>query len=85
MDTTTTFKFDNMPFHHVVMKDRKSLDLSGVKTIESFDATEFLMETTLGFLNIKGEGLGLARYDQELMPFVMWKIVKQISHLKKSS
>lgn len=65
MDTTTTFKFDNMPFHHVILKDRKSLDLSGVKRIESFDATEFLIETTLGYMNIKGDGLGLASFDQD--------------------
>ena len=65
MDSTTTFKFDTIPFHHVMMKDRKTLDLSGIKNIESFDATEFLIETTLGFLNVKGEGLGLARFDQE--------------------
>ena len=65
MDSTTTFKFETMPFHHVVMKDRKTVELSGVKTIESFDATEFLLETTLGFLNIKGEGMGLAAYNQE--------------------
>ena len=65
MDSTTTFKFDTIPFHHVMMKDRKTLDLSGIKNIESFDATEYLIETTLGFLNVKGEGLGLARFDQE--------------------
>ena len=65
MDTTTTFKFETMPFHHVMMKDRKSVELTGIKTIESFDSTEFLIDTTLGFLNIKGEGLNLASYNQE--------------------
>ena len=45
MDHTNTFRFDQAPFHHVVIKDRKTVELTGVKNIESFDATEFLIET----------------------------------------
>ena len=35
-------KFETNPYHNVVMKDRKSLDLTGVKQIDSFDSNEFL-------------------------------------------
>ena len=34
-----------------------------VKKIESFDNEEFLMDTTLGFLTIKGEGLEIIKLD----------------------
>lgn len=57
--------FDHAPFHNVYIKDRKSVELTGVKKIESFDSLEFLIETSLGFLNILGNDLALARYDQE--------------------
>ena len=33
MDTTTTFKFETMPFHHVMMKDRNFM--VGTKKIET--------------------------------------------------
>ena len=37
--------------------------ISGVKKIESFDNEEFLMETTLGFLVIKGSELEIIKLD----------------------
>ena len=37
--------------------------ISGVKKIESFDNEEFLMETTLGFLVIKGDELEIVKLD----------------------
>ncbi len=57
--------FEQTPYHHVCIKDRKTLDLTGVKKIESFDSYEFLIETSLGFLNIAGSDLTLVRLDQE--------------------
>lgn len=57
--------FEQTPYHHVLLKDRKSLELTGVKKIESFDSYEFLIETSLGFLSITGTDLVLIRLDQE--------------------
>lgn len=57
--------FEQTPYHHVCLKDRKSIELTGVKKIESFDSYEFLIETSLGFLNINGTELTLVRLDQE--------------------
>ena len=57
--------FEQTPYHHICLKDRKSLELTGVKKIESFDSYEFLIETSLGFLNITGTDLSLIRLDQE--------------------
>ena len=53
-------RFEHTPYHNVYLKDRKNIELTGVKRIESFDSLEFLIETSLGFLNIKGTGLGLS-------------------------
>ena len=41
--------FEQTPYHHICLKDRKSLELTGVKKIESFDSYEFLIETSLGY------------------------------------
>ena len=57
--------FEATPYHHVCIKDRKGLELTGVKKIESFDSFEFLIETSLGFLHITGSDLSLVRLDQE--------------------
>ena len=37
--------FEQTPYHHVYLKDRKTLELAGIKKIESFDSLEFLIET----------------------------------------
>ncbi|MCD7950419.1 MAG: sporulation protein YabP [Erysipelotrichaceae bacterium] len=53
------------PYHHLCLKDRKTLELTGVKKIESFDSFEFLIETSLGFLNVTGTDLTLVNLNQE--------------------
>lgn len=54
----------NNSFNHgLTITERKNLIISGVKKIESFDNEEFLMETTLGFLVIKGSELEIIKFD----------------------
>lgn len=43
--------------HDVTMKGRKHLDISGVKHVESFDNEEFLLETVMGMLSVRGQNL----------------------------
>ena len=49
--------------HNISITERKNIVLSGVKKIDSFDNEEFLMETTMGYLVIKGEGLEIIKLD----------------------
>ena len=49
--------------HEVNMVDRKEIYLSGIKKILSFDAEEFLLESIMGTLLIKGNGLELLKLD----------------------
>ena len=61
MDKTNTLETS---FNHgITLAERKNIVVSGVKKIESFDNEEFLMETTLGFLMIKGEELEIIKLD----------------------
>ena len=49
--------------HNVTISDRKTLMITGVKKIDSFDNEEFLMETTIGYIVIKGEELEIIKLD----------------------
>ena len=49
--------------HGISVAERKNILVTGVKKIESFDNEEFLMDTTLGFLVIKGNGLEIIKLD----------------------
>lgn len=49
--------------HGISVSERKSIVVTGVKKIESFDNEEFFMETTLGFLVIKGQDLEIIKLD----------------------
>ena len=51
-------------FNHVFhLIDRKNISISGVKKIDSFDAEEFLIESVMGYIVLKGEGLELLKLD----------------------
>lgn len=49
----------------VKMLNRKLLEISGVKNVESFDSEEFLLETECGFLMIKGSNLHIKNLSLE--------------------
>lgn len=49
--------------HIVSLNERKSIVITGVKKIESFDNEEFLLDTNLGIMHIKGEGLEMIKLD----------------------
>ena len=51
-------------FNHTFnMIERKNVSISGVKKIDSFDNEEFLIESVMGYLVLKGEGLELVKLD----------------------
>lgn len=49
--------------HSVSITERKNIVITGVKKIESFDDEEFLMETNMGFIVLKGESLEIIKLD----------------------
>lgn len=49
--------------HSVTINERKSIVITGVKKIENFDNEEFLLETNMGFINIKGSELEIIKLD----------------------
>ena len=53
----------NIQDHDVIMRGRRLLEITGVKQVESFDNEEFLLETVMGFLAIKGQNLQMKNLD----------------------
>ena len=49
--------------HNITINERKNIVITGVKKIESFDDEEFLLETSMGFLIIKGSSLEIIKLD----------------------
>ena len=55
MDTNQNIKIEN----------RKSILISGVNSVKSFDSQEFILDTKLGVLEIEGKDLVLGKMDLE--------------------
>ncbi|MCP8971173.1 sporulation protein YabP [Ectobacillus ponti] len=51
--------------HDIIMRGRRLVDITGVKQVESFDSEEFLLETVMGFLTIRGQNLQMKNLDVE--------------------
>ncbi len=55
----------NNIFHNIIVEGRKKLNISGIKDVISFDDETILLETVLGKLTIKGEGLNIISFNNE--------------------
>ena len=47
--------FEQTPYHHVYLKDRKTLELTGIKKIESFSPLGLISKALIktGFIKLK--------------------------------
>ena len=70
--------------HSINIVDRKSILVTGVKKIESFDDTEFLMDTVMGYLAIKGEELELLKLDTMQGSVSIKGLLKSLAYLDEN-
>lgn len=49
--------------HEIKITDRSVISLSGINKISSFDDQEFLMESNMGIILLKGENLEIIKLD----------------------
>lgn len=49
--------------HSLTINNRKTIEVQGVKEVDSFDQEEFLLETNMGYLIIRGRNLQLKNLD----------------------
>ena len=57
---------ENISYNHgISINERKMIYITGVNKIESFDEEEFLLDTNMGYLAIKGSSLEIVRLDKK--------------------
>lgn len=81
-DTSSNpLRFETNPYRNVVLKDRKILEITGVKQIDSFDASEFLLETAQGWMVISGKDLTLGKLDTERGDVIIRGLIESLSYV----
>lgn len=67
------------------MLNRKLLEITGVLNVESFDSEEFLLETDMGFLMIKGHNLHIKNLNLEQGLVAIEGLVNKMEYLDANS
>ena len=71
--------------HGISLLERKNSVITGVKKIENFDNNQFILETIMGFMVIKGEGLELIKLDTLQGNVSIKGLVNSISYVEENS
>lgn len=79
--TSNPLRFETNPYHNVMIKERKVMELTGVKQIDSFDSNEFLLETAQGWMVIQGKDLTLGKLDTERGDVIIRGVIESLSYV----
>ena len=71
--------------HSVSIVERKNILITGVKKVDSFDNEEFLVETIMGYLVLKGEELELIKLDTLQGSVTIKGFVKSFDYLEDNN
>ena len=50
---------------NIIIESRRRISVSGVEDVDSFDECDMILQTTMGTLSIKGEGLHINKFNVE--------------------
>lgn len=81
MAELNSIKFDANPYHNLILKDRKYLEISGIKQIDHFDEEEFILESVQGWLEITGSELMLDKLDKDRGEVIIKGSIESISYI----
>ena len=70
--------------HSVSLLERKTLVITGVKKIDTFDKVHFILDTTMGIMIIKGESLELIKLDTLSGNVTIKGVINSIEYLVES-
>jgi sporulation protein YabP len=62
-DKNQTLRSQQQVEHNVKIWNRRNIEISGVKEVDSFDSEEFLLQTSMGYLVIRGQNLQMKNLD----------------------
>ncbi len=66
---------------NIQLKDRKKLEVSGIKKVESLNNEEFLIDTKLGLLLVRGKELEMQSLDMDKGNIWISGIVNAIEYI----
>ena len=66
--------------HNITINERKNIIITGIKKIDSFDKEEFLLESTMGNIVIKGSELEIIKLDTYQGSVSIKGVVNSISY-----
>lgn len=68
--------------HHIFLYDRKSLKLNGIKKIDHFDEQEFLLESSMGWILVKGKQLTLKNMELNKQDVIIEGEINSIQYIE---
>lgn len=71
--------------HGISLFERKNLVITGVKKIDNFDSEQFFIDTVMGFMMIKGEGLELIKLDTLQGTISIKGIINSMNYIDENS
>ncbi len=80
---TNVNKLDEFQEQNISLKNRKLLEVTGVRKIESLNPLEFVVNTVLGKMSIKGKDLELQGLDIDHGKLNVSGYVRSIEYIEK--
>lgn len=71
--------------HSVSIYGRKLLVMEGVQQVESFDESEIVLETNMGMLVLKGEGLNITQLSKETGSLVAEGVFNSFQYMENKA
>ena len=68
---------------NIKIENRKSVTISGVNSVKSFDSEEFILDTKLGVLEIEGKDLVLGKMDLENGEVLIKGLIDKVEYSTK--
>jgi len=71
--------------HHLHLDKRQKLALSGITNVDTFNETEILLESVMGKMTLKGEGLHITQLNLEDETLLVEGMVRAIVYSDEES
>jgi len=69
----------------VVLTDRRHLFLEGVEHVGNFDEKEIALDTNMGFLSLRGQGLHITQLNLEEGKLVVEGVISSLEFIENKS
>jgi sporulation protein YabP len=75
--------YNPLSTQEIVLKNRSDLHITGVKKLESLNANEFFLETSLGKMHVRGNELEMKNLDLEKEVLIITGKINSIEYISK--